>query len=332
MGELKVEELISVIVPVYNVEKYLDKCLESLVNQTYRNLEILLIDDGSTDHSGEKCDAWVKKDTRIQVLHKKNEGVSEARNIGLEVAKGKYIGFVDSDDYIEKNMYEILCKEMQKNKAELVTCGANFIRNEEEIHPINSEMYTTEKVDKFQAIQRFYPLNGSIWKCLLVKERLKDIRFNTNLSIGEDLNFICQYLLNCKEACVFISAPFYNYVIRENSATTVNHSKKQRLSYHMDTIETINLAKAFILQNCEDRDTLSEIEKNTIDVYWIVLYSILNEKLITNRTLIQKYCDEMKEYKKYYSKKDKFYMTLLTIHPKLFEVTYKTVKKMRRKR
>lgn len=103
-------DLISLIVPVYNVEKYLDKCLETITNQTYSNMEIILIDDGSTDLSGKKCDEWEKKDSRVRVIHKKNGGLSSARNAGIDVAKGKYISFIDSDDYIELNMIEILRK------------------------------------------------------------------------------------------------------------------------------------------------------------------------------------------------------------------------------
>lgn len=101
-------DLISVIVPVYNVEKYLDKCIESIVNQTYKNLEIILVDDGSPDNSGAICDAWAEKDDRIIVIHKENEGSGKARNVALDLAKGEFIAFVDSDDYIEKHMIDHL--------------------------------------------------------------------------------------------------------------------------------------------------------------------------------------------------------------------------------
>ena len=107
------KEKISIIVPIYNVEKYLDRCIESIVGQTYKNLEIILIDDGSPDNCPQMCDEWAKKDDRIKVVHKENGGVSLARNKGMDIATGTYIGFVDSDDYIDKNMYEKLmdCKK-----------------------------------------------------------------------------------------------------------------------------------------------------------------------------------------------------------------------------
>lgn len=102
------QELISLIVPVYNVETYLDRCISSIVKQTYKNLEIILVDDGSTDRSGTMCDAWMQKDKRIRVIHKKNGGLSSARNAGIEMAHGKFWGFIDSDDYIAPDMYEYL--------------------------------------------------------------------------------------------------------------------------------------------------------------------------------------------------------------------------------
>ena len=100
--------LISVVIPVYNIEEYLERCVNSICAQTYRNLEILLVDDGSTDGSGALCDALAEKDKRIKVFHKANGGSSSARNVGIAQARGKYIGFVDSDDYISENMYELL--------------------------------------------------------------------------------------------------------------------------------------------------------------------------------------------------------------------------------
>ena len=100
------DKLISVIVPIYNVEKYLTKCIESIINQTYKNLEIILVDDGSPDKSPIICDEYAKKDNRIKVIHKKNGGLSDARNYGMSLATGEYISFIDSDDYIDEEMYE----------------------------------------------------------------------------------------------------------------------------------------------------------------------------------------------------------------------------------
>ena len=126
---MKEDYLISIIVPVYKVEKYLQECVTSIQNQTYRNLEIILVDDGSPDKSGKLCNEYAKRDSRIKVIHKVNGGLSSARNAGLKIAKGEYIGFVDSDDYIRKNMYEKLLDACIQNKTEIAACNYNYIIN-----------------------------------------------------------------------------------------------------------------------------------------------------------------------------------------------------------
>lgn len=119
--------VISVIVPVYNVEQYLDKCVSSIVNQTYKNLEIILVDDGSSDKCPEMCDAWAKKDDRIRVIHKSNGGLSDARNAGMDVASGELIGFVDGDDWISLNMYQLLYDDIYRNGSDISCCGIQMV-------------------------------------------------------------------------------------------------------------------------------------------------------------------------------------------------------------
>ena len=114
--------LVSIIVPIYNVEPYLKKCIDSIINQTLTNIEIILVNDGSTDNCGKIIDEYAKKDNRIIALHKENGGQASARNMGLDIASGKYIGFVDSDDLIDKEMYKVLYDEAEKNIADLVIC------------------------------------------------------------------------------------------------------------------------------------------------------------------------------------------------------------------
>ena len=117
------DKLVSIVVPVYNVDKYLDKCVNSIINQKYKNLEIILVDDGSTDESGKKCDLWAEKDNRIRVIHKENGGLSDARNVGIDNSKGYYISFIDSDDFIENDMIEVLLKEIKENNCDISICG-----------------------------------------------------------------------------------------------------------------------------------------------------------------------------------------------------------------
>ena len=119
MTKVSKNPLISIIVPVYNVEEYLDKCVESIVNQTYKNIEVILVDDGSPDNCPKMCDDWAKKDKRIKVIHKKNGGLSDARNKGIDESKGEYLSFVDSDDYITDNYVELLYNIISKEHADI---------------------------------------------------------------------------------------------------------------------------------------------------------------------------------------------------------------------
>lgn len=135
----KVELAISIIVPVYNVEKYLNRCLDSILNQTFTDFELILVDDGSTDNSGIICDEYKTKDNRIKVIHKENGGLSSARNAGLDIARGRYIGFVDSDDFISKDMYQILYNEAEKNKADMIMC--EFKKVDKNYEAINNNLY-----------------------------------------------------------------------------------------------------------------------------------------------------------------------------------------------
>ena len=124
-------ELISIIIPIYNVEKYLHCCINSVIRQTYKNLEIILIDDGSPDNCGKICDEYAKKDNRIKVIHKENGGLSSARNAGLDIAKGEYISFVDSDDYVAENFIEKLYKLCKENDADIAECDFYRIKANE---------------------------------------------------------------------------------------------------------------------------------------------------------------------------------------------------------
>ena len=122
--------LVSVIVPIYNVEKYLRKCVDSILNQTYKNLEIILVDDGSPDNCGNICDEYALSDSRIRIIHKKNGGLSDARNAGLDIARGNYILFVDSDDYIDETMVEKLYEALEKEKAEMSLCSFVYVNDD----------------------------------------------------------------------------------------------------------------------------------------------------------------------------------------------------------
>lgn len=188
------KELITVVIPVYNTEKYLDKCIKSVLKQTYKRLEIILIDDGSTDNSPSICDYYEKKDNRIKTVHLNNSGVSSARNTGIKLSKGEYITFIDSDDFINEKYIEYLLLNMEKNTLN-ICLYKYFFKDMEEI-TVDDE-YNVTKIEKndFIKLSEYDLLNAPVCK-LYNNEIIKknNIRFNEKLSLGEDLLFNYDYM------------------------------------------------------------------------------------------------------------------------------------------
>lgn len=237
-------ELISIIVPVYKVEKYLEKCVKSILKQTYTNLEVILVDDGSPDKCGQLCDELAKIDDRIIVFHKENGGLSDARNYGVERANGEYIGFVDSDDYIHESMYEELYKAIKKSGTFIAECGVtrvykNILRphyeGEDYFLVLDREGYLKEYLEN----KRLY---GSAWCKLIHKDLAKKIKFPTG-KIYEDAFYTLELLKNV-DKYTLISGNYYYYYIRENSITTRPFSSKD-----MDYIEIMNQIEDYTLSN-----------------------------------------------------------------------------------
>lgn len=216
--------MISVIVPVYNVEKYLNNCVKSVLGQSYKDLEIILVDDGSTDDSGLICDFWKEKDNRINVIHKKNGGLSSARNAGLSIANGNYIMFVDSDDTIDSNMVNVMYDTITENSSDIVICDYQRIKNEKpKVCDVNNfEIETMNYDDLWEEI--FGHLNNSSCNKMYKKELMNNISFKNGIIHGEDLLFNLDYLSNCKKGTK-INCKFYHYYIRENSITKAPFSK-----------------------------------------------------------------------------------------------------------
>lgn len=218
--------LISVIVPVYNVEQYLSRCVDSLLAQTYHNLEIILVDDGSTDNSGAICDLYSKKDKRISVIHKKNGGLSDARNVGIDLANGSYIGFVDSDDWIAQNMLETLLHNMIYYEADVSICRFKFTADEKEKEvAVQNE---TRIYDKYQAIDAMFidKVFASHACNKLYKAHLFDnIRFPIG-KIYED-QFTTYKIIWAANKIVYTNKQCYYYFIRNDSIARGNFDAKQ---------------------------------------------------------------------------------------------------------
>lgn len=209
---------ISVIVPVYKVEKYLGKCVESIINQTHSNLEIILVDDGSPDRCGEICDTYAAKDTRVKVIHKENGGLSDARNAGIEVATGDYIGFVDSDDYIHPQMYEKLLGAILEHDADMSICPYEYVDEEGEAiskeNPVRTEVLSNiAALEKLASPCWWYYTTA--WNKLYKKILFATIRFPKG-KIHED-QFTVHELFYVCEKIVTIEDKLYNYLQRKNS-------------------------------------------------------------------------------------------------------------------
>lgn len=219
------EELISIIVPIYDVEKFLDKCINSIANQTYKNLEIILIDDGSTDESVQICDKWKEKDNRIKVIHKKNEGVSIARNIGVKMATGKYISFVDSDDYIDLDMIEILYNNLIENNTDIAMCGhiAESFSDQLVLYCKNNFVADSEETLRklFTRDDVFTVLWGKLYK----KELFDGLKFPEG-EVHEDLAIVYQLFDRAKKTSHLDKAS-YHYVQRHGSIMHKDFQKER---------------------------------------------------------------------------------------------------------
>ncbi|MBE5740949.1 MAG: glycosyltransferase [Clostridiales bacterium] len=232
---------ISVIIPVYKVEKYLDKCVESVVNQTYKNLEIILVDDGSPDRCPQMCDEWAKKDERIKVVHKQNGGLSSARNAGMEVATGEYIAFLDSDDFVDITMYQKLYDKMLEERSDICMCGITHVYedgNTQIIKETNLTNLNKENVFKYLIVYNsyvekniFYTDNimGSVWRSLYKKELLDNLLF-TNIYC-EDIIFMIDVFQRVNKISA-VDENLYYYLQRQGSITKV--CNESQIRKHID--------------------------------------------------------------------------------------------------
>lgn len=220
--------IISVVVPIYNSEPYLDKCIESIVNQTYENLEIILVDDGSPDNCRQICDKWAEKDNRIRVIHKENGGVSSARNAGLAAATGEFIGFVDGDDIIDADFYEFLLYEAIKNDADISACSFKYFNPDGSVYKENDGY--TDKAKFFSSdelLSEYFSCCIGQWVSFcnkIIKRSLFDnLRFPQG-RVFEDWTLAPMVYSGCKRAC-YNPAHKYGYIIHSGSAVRTDSLK-----------------------------------------------------------------------------------------------------------
>lgn len=211
--------MISVIVPVYKVEKYLEKCVNSIRSQSYSDLEIILVDDGSPDNCGKICDEMALNDQRIRVIHQKNQGSAAARNAGLAIAQGKYVAFVDSDDTIENGAYLMLHNMIEHYDTDIAICECRKVKENELVKQVEYSKYENRVLDNNKLWELvFGQLNNSSCNKLYKRNLLNDLQFPEKVVHGEDLLFNIEYLVKCNTG-VYNEAPVYNYLSRNDSAT-----------------------------------------------------------------------------------------------------------------
>lgn len=229
--------LLSIIVPVYKVEPYLDRCVESLVNQTYRDLEIILVDDGSPDNCPALCDLWAERDSRIRVIHKKNGGLSDARNTGISAAKGEYLAFVDSDDYVDFFMYETMIRGMEEAQAEIACCGRYIVKGDllTAMHSREgSVVYSSEEA--IRELLTGGTVEEATWDKVYRHTLFNGIRFPVG-EINEDI-VVVPRLLGRANRIVHVGKPFYYYWQNSASITRSAYTpKKMIILKHLDEMD-----------------------------------------------------------------------------------------------
>lgn len=313
------EKLVSVIVPAYNIEEHIGRCLESILNQTYRNLEIIVVDDGSNDQTRGIIDQYAKKDKRIVVIHKKNGGVSAARNSGIDIASGDYISFVDGDDQIENDMYETLVTMLETENADIAHCGYRMV------FPNRTDYYYNTKIKKIQTQEeglidlllgeKIQPtLNNKLYR----RNLFKNIRLDEKLKINEDLE-VNYRLFKKSRKSVYYDIALYFYMIRSSSASKTNSTFiKLR-----DSLDVLNR----IYQN----ENNEKVKATVYYRYIYLLMSICRTKDMQEEIKgLKKECRKVLrqqiktlEYKKYISSKLKLMIWGYLRVPVLMNIIYK---------
>lgn len=260
---------ISIIVPVYNVEKYLSRCIESILSQSFSDFELILVDDGSTDRSGEICDEFAKKDPRIRVFHKANGGVSDARNAGLDLVTGKYIGFVDGDDYIENCMYRVLWDMIQKDEADISVCGVfNSFENQKRPQCEEMDAFVCNGREAFAITLAGKKMPASLCNKLYRREIFSQRRFLVGKTY-EDAFFLPSLLLDAEKVSV-TTEPLYNYWHRMDSITSSGYSEKT-----MDIVDAYEYTYEQVKERCPEALHIAEFRLHR--AYFIVLDIMLKE-------------------------------------------------------
>ena len=274
---------VSIVIPIYKAEKYLRTCIDSVLGQTYKDLEVILVDDASPDRCGEICEEYAKKDSRVRVIHKENEGVSKARNAGLAIASGDYVQFVDSDDYLAEDMTQKLVEQMEQQKVDLVLCGffeknLNFERvSKAEEQP---GVYTKEQI-LMNIMRNPYSFHyGVLWNKLFKRELLGKLLFSSDMDFGEDFIFNLHYLAQTEKIAV-IAEPLYYYIrYNTDSLMYLQATGKQEISKYLRYLEKRLLIFHKYRDFYQEQGLYAE-HKNMVNEYLLKVY--ISEKMEIRR-------------------------------------------------
>lgn len=317
MKRRSLNKKISVIIPVYNTEKHISKCIESVCNQTYQNLEIICIDDGSTDYSGEIVENYSKTDSRIIVVHQENKGESNARNKGLSLAKGQYIAFVDCDDWIESDMYETLINWAETDNLDMVL-SSWFKDNDQtslEISNklrVNSNVFGRDELLGYIYKRDYYRGFAYMWNKLYKRDILIDkcgslIQFNEQLRLGGDVLYLAEAAVKTKRA-KYIDKAFYHYYQRSESGCHTKDLSKMSdwLKAYENVIDimrqndinelTINYIKRFLAYHSSNATEMAIEQKN--ENYKILFQNIMRQYRKVYTELNAEFPDRIARYEK----------------------------------
>ena len=327
---MQIGKKISVIVPVYNVEKYLRNGLDHIINQTYKNLEIILVDDGSTDSSGNICDEYAAKDDRIRAIHKENSGSSSARNVGIEAAIGDYIGFLDADDYADETMYEKLitvCEEKKCDIAEVMSCDYDEDGNKIKDAYKNTGNVTFIPRDEDFRLLMLHKGDSSFCTKLIKAEFCKEFRFSEKL-LNEDFRLILE-MLEETDGVWSIEEPHYHILIRKGS--------NQRSGFKRELYEAVIANSDFAYDMMESLFPQHEAEAERfryVQRLDYLLHIPVSQMTIDNECY-QKVIKEIREEKdiwlhnKYLTQKQKKNLQILSVAPKLSKKAHRALKKIK---
>ena len=314
-------DLISIVVPIYNVEQYLKRCVDTIINQTYKNIEIILVDDGATDNSGKICDEYIQKDNRIKVIHKENGGLSDARNVGLENANGKYIAFIDSDDYISKDFIQKLYKFCIENGCEIAQCSYQRVYDNSSISENTNAEIVTTIMNRNEAILKMFASKNSEYTVAWNK-LYKTSLFNSGIRypkgmLHEDEATTYKLFYEAKKIVV-TNEELYYYLIRENSITNKKYTLKR-----LDFIQELEEQLEFFKSRNENElyiETYYRYARGLIQAYFRCKRNIEDSENVQVE-LMQKYKNASKELLKMkeISLKRKAILKLGVCFPNLYE-------------